>query len=512
MATGQASTLGERLVQPVTNVSDFIWGGTWNGEQLIPIPPLAVILLGIGLLIMVGLRFYPIVKLGAAIRGLFAGRKGSGSGEISPFAALSTALSGQVGTGNLAGVATAIALGGPGAVFWMWVTALFGMALAFAEGSLAIRYRETTSDGVQRGGPMSYIMLGLGPKWTWLAIVFCLGTLFSALVTGNSIQANEVASGLNELFGFERWLGGLIVAIAVFVVIIGGIKSIGNVAEKVVPFMAATYIVMAITALILNFGDLPETFGRIFAGAFNFQSASGGFAGAAIILAIRAGVARGLFSNEAGQGSTPIAHAVAQTDDPEQQGRMAMLGTFIDTIVICTMTALVILTVQGDFTYQGQPVDHVWQSDLGTTAMSGFVTTSGAFAAAFPFEIASIPLGTLVASTALILFVFTTLLTWSYYGERAITFIYDRFPGSTRGGEKALHIGWRVIWCVAIFIGATQPSQLVWRLGDISNATMVLPNLLALTLLSGVVFKLARGERNAGRDFRRETPEEPEEY
>lgn len=513
MAASQApATFSERMIEPVTNVSDFIWGGTWNGEAIIPIPPLAVILLGVGLWIMIGLRFYPIVKFGAAVRGLFAGRKGSGKGEISPFAALSTALSGQVGTGNLAGVATAIALGGPGAIFWMWITALFGMALAFAEGSLAIRYRETTSDGVSRGGPMSYIMMGLGPKWTWLAIVFCIGTLFTALVTGNSIQSNEVASGLNELFGFERWLGGLIVAVAVFVVIIGGIKSIGNVAEKVVPFMAAAYIVMALIALILNFGDLPETFGRIFGGAFNTQSASGGFVGAALILAIRAGVARGLFSNEAGQGSTPIAHAVAQTDDPEQQGRMAMLGTFIDTIVICTMTALVILTVQGDFTYQGQAVDHVWQSDLGTTAMSGFVTTSGAFAAAFPFEIATIPLGTLVASIALILFVFTTLLTWSYYGERAITFIYDRVPGSTRGGEKKLHIAWRVIWCIAIFIGATQPSQLVWRLGDISNATMALPNLLALALLSGVVFKLSRGDRTAGRDYHKETPEEPEEY
>ncbi len=276
--------------------------------------------------------------------------------------------------------------------------------------------------------------------------------------------------------------------------------------------MAGAYIVMAVIALILNFGDLPETFGRIFYGAFNLQSASGGFAGAMIIMAIRAGVARGLFSNESGQGSTPIAHAVAQTDDPEQQGRMAMLGTFIDTMVICTMTALVILTVQGDFTYQGQAVEHVWQSDLGTTAQSGFVTTSGAFAAAFPFQIASIPIGTLIASVALILFVFTTLLTWSYYGERAITFLYDRVPGSTRGGEKMLHIGWRVIWCIAIYVGATQPSQLVWRLGDISNAAMALPNLLALALLSGVVFKLSRGDRTAGKDFHKETPEEPEEY
>ena len=505
MAANEAGSMS--LIDRVTNVSDFIWVGTWNGDEVLPFPPMTIILLGIGLWIMVGLRFYPILKLGSAFKGLFSSRKGSGEGEISPFAALSTALSGQVGTGNLAGVATAIALGGPGAIFWMWITALFGMALAFAEGSLAIRYRERTSDGVYRGGPMTYIMMGLGPKWTWLAILFCLGTLFSALVTGNSIQANAVADGLNELFGIEEYIGGLIVAVLVFIVIIGGIKSIGSVAEKIVPFMAAAYIVMAIIALILNFGDLPATFGLIFHGAFNPQAATGGFVGAAIILAIRAGVARGLFSNEAGQGSTAIAHAVAQTNDPEQQGRMAMLGTFIDTIVICTMTALVILTVQGDFSGGGASVAHAWNSDL-----QGFAMTSGAFAAAFPVEIASIPIGTLIASTALILFVFTTLLTWSYYGERAITFIYDRIPGSTRGGEKILHMAWRVLWCIAIYIGSYQDLTLVWRLGDISNAAMALPNLLALALLSGVVFKLAKGQKDAGEDYRADTPEEPNEY
>ena len=509
-----AATQSSSLIDQVTNISDFIWGGTWNGAVLPwlslegqPIPPMTLTLLGIGLYVMIGLRFYPLVKLGSAFKGLFSGRKGEGAGEISPFAALSTALSGQVGTGNLAGVATAITLGGPGAIFWMWITALVGMALAFAEGSLAIRYREKTSDGVYRGGPMSYIMMGLGPKWTWLAIVFCLGTLFSAMVTGNSIQANAVADGLTELFGIEEWLGGLIVAVLVFIVIIGGIKSIGNVAEKVVPFMAAAYVVMALIALAINLEDIPETFGLIFHGAFNPQAATGGFVGAAIMLAIRAGVARGLFSNEAGQGSTPIAHAVAQTDDPEQQGRMAMLGTFIDTIVICTMTALVILTVQGDFTGGGQAVAHAWNSDL-----EGFAMTSGAFAAAFPLQVATIPIGTLVASTALILFVFTTLLTWSYYGERAITFLYDRVPGSNRAGEKVLHMIWRVLWCVVIFIGSTQDLTLVWRMGDIANAAMALPNLLALALLSGVVFKLARGDRKAGKDYRADTPEEPEEY
>lgn len=504
MAAGQQPAT---LLDHITNISDFIWGGSWAGEQVLPFPPMVIVLLGVGLYFMVGLRFMPILKLGSAFGGLFAGRKGSGAGEISPFAALSTALSGQVGTGNLAGVATAIALGGPGAVFWMWVTALIGMALAFGEGSLAIRYRERTSDGVYRGGPMSYIMIGLGPRWTWLAILFCLGTLFSALVTGNSIQANAVADGLNELFGIEEWLGGLIVAIAVFAVIVGGIKSIGNVAEKVVPFMAGAYIVMALLALVLDIQDIPEAFGRIFHGAFNPQSAAGGFLGAAMIMAVRAGVARGLFSNEAGQGSTPIAHAVAQTDDPALQGRMAMMGTFIDTIVICTMTALVILTVEGNFTGAGTAVAHAWQSDL-----TGFAMTSGAFAAAFPLTLGGIPLGTLVASVALILFVFTTLLTWSYYGERAITFLYDRVPGSSRKGEKVLHIAWRLIWCLAIYVGATQQLELVWRLGDISNAAMALPNLLALALLSGVVFKLARGDRKAGPDHTRPSPEEPEEY
>lgn len=501
------ATLNVSFADRVVNVSDFIWGGTWNGVEIIPFPPMVIILLGIGLYIMVGLKFYPLRNLGSAFAGLFKSRKSSGDGEISPFAALSTALSGQVGTGNLAGVATALALGGPGAIFWMWVTALIGMALAFAEGSLAIRYREKTAEGAWRGGPMTYIMMGLGPKWTWLAIFFCLGTLFSAVITGNSIQANAVADGLNELFGIEEAVGGAIVAVAVFVVIIGGIKSIGSVAEKVIPFMAGAYILMALLALILNIADIPATFQLIFYHAFNPAAATGGFTGAMIIIAIRAGVARGLFSNESGQGSTPIAHAVAQTNDPEQQGRMAMLGCFIDTIVICTMTALVILTVQGDFTGGGQAVAHAWESDL-----QGFAMTSGAFAAAFPLEVAGIAIGTLIASIALIVFVFTTLLTWSYYGERAITFIYDRIPGATEGGEKIIHLIWRVVWCVVIYIGASADLTTVWRMGDISNAAMALPNLIALLLLSGVVFKLAQGVRDAGPTHTADTPEPPEEY
>ncbi|MBH5321740.1 alanine/glycine:cation symporter family protein [Aurantiacibacter sediminis] len=506
------SATNDPALELVTNIADFLWGGSWGGEAILPFPPLALLLLGGGLYIMIGLRFYPILKLGSAFKGLFKGRKSEGEGEISPFAALSTALSGQVGTGNLAGVASAIALGGPGAIFWMWITALVGMALAFAEGSLAIRFREKTSDGVYRGGPMTYIMMGLGPKYAWLAIIFCILLLFSAMVTGNAIQANAVADGLKELFGITEIVGGIIVAIAVFAVIIGGIKSIGSVAEKVIPFMAGLYLIIALIVLLMNAPLIPETFGLIFYSAFNPAAATGGFAGALMILAIRAGVARGLFSNEAGQGSTPIAHAVAQTNDPEQQGRMAMLGTFIDTIVVCTMTALVILTVQGSFQVGGETgsteiVSYTWQ-----TAMEPFSMTATSFGTALPFEIAGTPIGTIIVSLVLILFVFTTLLTWSYYGERAITFLYDRIPGSTRAGEKKLHIAWRVFWCLIIVVGASQKSDFVWRLGDISNGSMVVPNLIALLLLSGVVFKLAKGEKDAGHTHTVETPEEPNEY
>ena len=497
----------ETIIDKVVNVSDFIWGGTWNGVSVIPFPPMVLILLGVGVWMMVGLRFYPLLNLGAAFAGLFRKSKEKAAGEISPFAALATALSGQVGTGNLAGVATAITLGGPGAIFWMWITALIGMALAFAEGALAIRYREKTVEGHYRGGPMTYIMKGLGPKWKWLAILFCIGTLFSALVTGNGVQANSVASSITELTGLAPWIGGLMVAAVVFVVIIGGIKSIGAVAEKLVPSMALAYIVMALIALILDFQSIPEAFGRIFHGAFNTQAASGGFVGAAIIMAIRAGVARGLFSNEAGQGSTPIAHAVAQTNDPREQGRFAMMGTFIDTIIVCTMTALVILTVEGSFTHTTadgtvQAVKHAWQSDL-----QGFAITSGAFASAFPMPVLGVPIGTVVASIALILFVLTTLLTWSYYGERAITFLYDQIPGATAGGEHRLHIAWRVLWCVIIFAASTLDLTLVWRLGDIANAAMALPNLIALAALSGVVFAIAKGNITAGRDHELKTVE-----
>lgn len=479
------------VLDGVTNVSDFIWGGTWHGEQVLLFPPMVVILLGVGLWLMIGLRFYPILKLGSAFAGLFGKDKEGGKGEISPFAALSTALSGQVGTGNLAGVATAITLGGPGALFWMWVTALLGMALAFAEGSLAIRYREKGPDGSYRGGPMNYIRNGLGKRWNWLAVVFCVGLLFSSVATGNMIQANSFADSVSGLTGIPEWGSGLIAAIAVFIVIIGGIKSIGSLAEKIVPVMALTYVGMALLALALNYQGIPGAFATIFDSAFNGQAAAGGFLGAGMIMAIRAGVARGLFSNEAGQGSTPIAHAVARTDDPAKQGRFAMMGTFIDTMIICTATGLVLLVVQGAFPHTGADGVAVMQSRVWTSDLTGFAMTEAAYAAAFPFLLwGSVTVGGLVASVALILFVFTTLITWGYYGERAATYLF---------GMK-LAIPFRLLWVVMIFVGSFQEIELVWRLGDIANAAMALPNLIALALLSTVVFALAKGDRTAGKD------------
>ena len=483
----------EAFYEQVTNVSDFIWGGAWNGEQAIPFAPMVIILLGVGVYMMIALKFYPITSLPEAFASLFK-KEGAEhrKGEISPFAALSTALSGQIGTGNMAGVATAITLGGPGALFWMWVTALLGSALAFAEGALAIRYREQREDGHYQGGPMYYMRHGLGPKWRWLAVVFCVGGFVAAIAVGNMIQANSLADSVSGLTGMPEWVAGLIGAVLVFAVIIGGIKSIGAAAEKIVPTMAAMYLIMAFVALALNIQALPEAIGTVFASAFTGHAAAGGFLGAGVLVAIRAGVARGLFSNEAGQGSTPMAHAVAQTDNPARQGRFAVLGTLIDTLVVCTATGLVILTTQGSFVHTDaagvvttQP--HAWMSDL-----RGFDMTSGAFGAAFPFEVLpGISLGALVASVAVLLFVFTTMVTWSYYAERSITYLF---------GQKAA-LPCRLLWVAMIVVGSVQQVEFVWRFGDIAVAAMAIPNLLALAMLSSVVVALAKGDRTAGKDY-----------
>ncbi len=489
----------------VTNVSNFLWAGEWDGTSLLPFGPIAVLLLGAGLYFMVRIGFRPVLRLFPAIGEVWKGRKGNGDpNAITPFQALTTALSGQVGTGNIVGVATAITLGGPGAVFWMWITAIFGMALAFAESSLAIKYRERDEFGRLNGGPMYYITNGLGKHWKWLAILFCIGTLISAMATGGMIQANGMTQNLvaelkpyglvlpsMDLGGLEidfaKVVIGLIVASAVFVVIIGGIKSIGKVAEKLVPAMALLYVLMCLLVLVLNAGEIPHAFGMIFGSAFGMEQATGGLAGYAVLSAIRFGVARGLFSNEAGQGSAPIAHAASQMKNPARQGEIAMIGVFVDTLVICTMTALVIITAEGTFATSaeflakpelvaaglGETTTHLWMAE-GTNVAT---LTNRAFTDALPG-----PVGGWIVTLCLTLFAFTTIIGWSYYAEQAVTYLI---------GEWATK-PFRYIWCVIIFVGALAHVQLVWLFGDIANASMALPNLIAILALSGVVIAIHR--------------------
>ena len=466
----------EEFYNAVDNISGFIWGGTWGDATILPVAPMVVMLLGAGAFFMIRLRFLPIRRLIPAFRNLFFNSRknnidADAGGEITPWNALSTALSGQVGTGNLAGVATAITLGGPGAIFWMWVTAAFGMAAAFAESSLAVRYREKHGDGSTHGGPMFYIKHGLGSKWAWLGVFFAIGTVFSAMVTGNMTQANSIATAIEAELPIPTWATGLAVAALAFVVIIGGIKSIGSVAGKVVPVMAVGYIIVAIIMLILNAEHVPHAFGMIFSYAFGLEQAAGGVAGYSVLAAIRFGVARGLFSNEAGQGSTAIAHAAAKTDDPVFQGEIAMLGAFIDTILICTMTALVILSVQGSFPgADGSTVEYAWQSTL-----QGAQVTTAVFSQGLPF-------GGVFIAVALALFAFTTIVGWSYYMEQAIIYLVGDWAAKPM----------RFVWVGMVFIGALQPIDFVWRFGDIANASMAFPNLIAILLLSPVVVAMAK--------------------
>ncbi len=473
---------------PVSNFNEIvseIANLLWASPNMIPgvnipgvgdLPVLAVLLLGTGIYLTIALRFMPIFALPRGFAMLWKGRKTDNEdGQITPFAALMTALSSTVGTGNLAGVATAITMGGPGAIFWMWMTALVGMATKYAESLLAVRYREVDENGNFKGGPMYYIKNGLGPKWKWLAILFSFGAIASAISAGNMVQANGIAEVANESFNAPSVATGFLLAAMAFAVIVGGIKSIGKFASRLVPFMAFSYIAAAIIVLIMNASGIPDAFRQIFHDAFNGHAAIGGFSGAVIAQAIRFGIARGLFSNEAGQGSAPIAHAAAKTKDPVQQGTIAMLGTFIDTIVICTMTALVILTVKGNFVAEidgvKQAVDYAWQTNL-----EGARITQAAFEA-------GIPGGKYIITFALMIFAFTTILGWSYYGERSISFLL---------GERAV-LPFRIIWVLFTFAGSLLAVKAVWSFGDIGNALMAAPNLIAVLLLSGVVISMTRG-------------------
>ena len=438
----------ESLTSLLNTLSSFIWGKFT-----------LILILGVGVYLTLGLRCIPWRKtIPYAFSLLFQGRKGSGDGEISPWQALMTAMSATIGTGNIAGVATAIFIGGPGAIFWMWITALVGMATKYGEAVLAVKYREKDALGKNVGGPMYYIKNGLGSQWGWLAFLFALFGTIAAFGIGNMVQSNSVADAMHTNFSVDKQVTGGVIAVLAGLVILGGIKRIGTVAGKLVPIMAIAYIVGSLIIIFANISEVPAAFMVIIDSAFNGSAAAGGFAGAGIMIAIQMGVARGIFSNEAGLGSAPIAHAAAQTDSPVRQGMIGMLGTFIDTIIVCTMTALVII------------ISGAWTS--GETGASLSTLAYGN----------SIPFGEYIITFGLVVFAFTTILGWSYYGERCAEYIF---------GEKII-LPYRILWIIAAFVGASQKVNLIWILADVMNGFMAIPNLIALALLSPVIFKVTR--------------------
>ena len=433
--------------QIIDTMREVIWG-----------PGMLTLLLGTGIYLSIGLKGISITKIPYAFKQLFKGRKGSGEGEISPFNALMTALSSTVGTGNIVGVATAIALGGPGALFWMWCAAVIGLATKYAEAVLAVHYRETDELGKKVGGPMYYIKNGLGAKWKWLGMLFAFFGALAGFGLANTVQSNAVSQILQSNFNVPALVSGIVMSVLVGIVLLGGIKRIAEVAGKLVPLMAIIYLLATMSILILNAAEVPAAVFLIVDTAFNGAAATGGFVGATIMLALQSGVARGVFSNESGLGSAPIAHAAAETNSPVRQGSIAMLGTFIDTLIICTMTGLVLV------------VTGVWDGELYGAAM-----TSAAFSSQLPF-------GDIILTLCIILFGFTTMLGWSYYGERCAEFLL---------GPKVI-VPFRVLWVVGIFLGTQMSLELVWKMSDVLNGMMAIPNLIALVFLAPVVFRLSR--------------------
>lgn len=442
----------------LTSVLDYLHGWLQVLNGFVWGPWMLAVLLGTGLYLTTGLRLMTLRRIGYAFRQLMAGRRGVGQGEITPFNSLMTSLSATIGTGNIAGVATAIAAGGPGALFWMWCTALVGMATKYAEAVLAVNFREIDVDGRYCGGPMYYIKNGLGRRWLWLAAAFALFGSVAGFGIGNMVQANSVARVLLDDYHVAPLTSGLVLMVLAGLVIIGGIRRIASVAGALVPVMAIAYVVAGVAVIVVNVERLPATIAMVVESAFTGHAAVGGFAGATIWAALHMGVARGIFSNEAGLGSAPIAHAAARTDSPVRQGTIAMLGTFIDTLVVCSITGLAIL-LSGD-----------WAS-----GKTGAALASDAFTAGLPF-------GNHVIAIGLALFAFSTILGWSYYCERCVEYLF---------GPRGIGI-FRMLWVVAIPVGATRQLATVWQFADTFNGLMAVPNLLALLLLSPVVFRLTR--------------------
>ncbi|HEM4128533.1 TPA: sodium:alanine symporter family protein [Streptococcus suis] len=437
------------MLELMQHINDFVWG-----------PPLLLLLVGTGVYFTLRLGVFQVSKLPTAFRLIFSSDQ-SGQGDVSSFAALCTALAATVGTGNIVGVATAITTGGPGALFWMWVAAFFGMATKYAEGFLAIKYRTKDANGQAAGGPMHYITLGMGQKWKPLAVFFAIsGVLVALLGMGTFSQVNSIASSMSASFGLAPQLVSIVTAISIAFFIFGGIEKISDISTKIVPFMAILYILASVTVLALHWEQLLPTLALVFKSAFTPAAAVGGFAGATVQQAIQRGIARGVFSNESGLGSAPIAAAAAKSDNPVEQGLISMTGTFIDTLIICTLTGLTIL-VTGQWSVEG---------------LAGAPLTQAAFATVFGQP------GALALTISLVLFAYTTILGWSYYGERCIEFLF---------GTKSI-LPYRLVFVAMVALGGFLKLDLIWTIADIVNGLMALPNLIALLALSPVIIKETR--------------------
>jgi len=434
----------------MNSLNGFVWG-----------PAMLVLILGTGLYLQIRLHGMPMRRIGAGLKLVWRGRDVDPDlpGEVSPFSALMTCLAATIGVGNIAGVATAIALGGPGAVFWMWMTALVGMATKYAEVVLAVHYRERDAQGRYVGGPMYAIKNGLGSGWAWLGGVFALFGGLAGFGIGNMVQANSIADAMQNSFGVGHTTTGIVLLVLTAAVILGGIKRIAAVANWLVPFMAVGYVTTALIVLAANAAKLPAAFVTIVTNAFTPTAAVGGFAGAAVMAGIRYGVARGIFSNEAGLGTAGIAQAAGYSSSPVQSGLIGMMGTFLDTIVVCSMTALAIVA-----------------SGAWTSGATGASLTQLAFQSALP------GVGDEVVAIALAVFAFTTILGWSFYGERCWNYLL---------GARSI-VPFRLLWTAAAFAGAVTQLDLAWTIADTLNALMAVPNLVALIALAPVVVRLTR--------------------
>lgn len=432
-----------------------------------------VLLIAVGLFLSVKTGFLQFRRFGYATKNTVGtlfdkNLHTNDKGSVTPFQAVTTALAGTIGTGSIAGLATALVLGGPGAVFWMWISALLGMVTKYSEILLSLKYRETNDEGNLVGGPMYYIKNGLGIKW--LAAVFAVFAMIACIGTGNATQSNSISGILESNFHVPVWVSGIILTILVAAVILGGVKRIASVNERLVPVMAIFFILASVVSLILNAGRIPTAFALIFKEAFNFKAAFGGAAGYGIIAAMRYGIGRGVFSNEAGLGSAPIAHAASSTKDPAKQGLWGMFEVFITTIIICTMSALVVLTSDV----------YLDAFNAGTVPeVSGASLSAAAFNEAIPY------VGGICIAVATVFFALSTILGWAYYGEVCAGYIFKNHR------KRAVTV-YRIVYVVFVFIGAIAEINTVWLIADCFNALMALPNLIALVALSGVVVKVTR--------------------